>query len=113
MAIGGSDTPGRTGRSFLAVMLVAAAVVLAAAVWAIAGAAAHHSEPATRAYLFRLTWLASALLTVVLVVLAMMAARRVIFGVRARKRPKPTSRISAWEEAGKRFKLEDEDQDED
>lgn len=113
MAIGDSDTPGRTSRSFLAVVLVAAAVVLAAAVWAIAGAAARHGEPATRAYLIRLAWLAAVLLTVVLVVLAMMAARRIIFGTRARKRPKPTSRISAWEEAGKRFKLEDEDYDED
>jgi len=113
MAIGGSDTPGRTSRSFLAVVLVATAVVLAAAVWAVAGAAARQSEPATRAYLIRLTWLASVLLTVVLVVLAMMAARRIIFGIRPRKRPEPTSRISAWEEAGKRFKLEDEDYSED
>ena len=102
------------GRTFIAVLLVAAAVVLAVAVWRLSDAAsANRKNPVLRDYLIWMTYLAAVLLLLTLALLAMRGARWIAAQFKPSPAAQPTSLVSAWEEAGKRFKLPEDDQGED
>ena len=103
-----------SGRTFIAVLLVAATIILAVAVWQFSDAASENRENPTRwLYLSRMTYLATVLLLLTLALLAMRGARWVAARFKSPPPSKPTSQVSAWVEAGKRFKLPPDDQGED
>jgi len=95
--------------SLLGVILIATCVFLSFAVHSFFTSAAQESDAATREYLLRMAALGAVLLVVILVLLGILAVRFVVRIVTPSERPEPTSQVSAWEEAGKRFKLDEED----
>lgn len=102
------------GRTFVAVLLVAVTVVLVVAVWQLSLAASANRENETLwKYLIRMTYLAAVLLMLTSAILAMRGLRWVIKRFKAPPPVEPTSQISAWVEAGKRFELPDDEQFED
>jgi len=101
------------GRTFTSVILVAAAVTLAAIVWELADAArANRDNPAKWVYLIRMTYLMSGLLLVTLGLLAIRSIRWISRRFKSPPKVEPTPLDSAWEEAGRRFELPDDDEDE-
>ena len=103
-----------SGRTFIAVLLVAVAVILAVAVWKLSDAAsANREDPALWGYLSWMTYLATVLLLMTLAFLAMGGVRWVLAQFRPPPARKPTSQVSAWEEAGRRFELPADDRGED
>lgn len=103
-----------SGRTFVSVLLVAAAVVLAVAAWRLSDAAsASRKNPALWVYLIRMWRLVTGLLLVTLALLAMRGMRWIVARYKPSPPAQPTSLVSAWEEAGKRFELPADDQGED
>lgn len=103
-----------SGRTFVSVLLVAVAITLAVAVWKLSDAAsANKEDPALRVYLGRMAYLAVVLLLVTLAILAMRGVRWVVARFQPAPPSKPTSQVSAWVEAGKRFELPAGEQGED
>ena len=103
-----------SGRTFIAVLLVAAAVVLAVALWRLSAAASANSEdPVLRDFLGWMTYLAAVLLMLTLALLAMRGVRWIAARFKPPPAAQPTSQVSAWVEAGKRFELPADDQGED
>ena len=103
-----------SGRTFIAVLLVAVAVILAVALWQLSNAAsANREDPALRNYLSWMTYLVTVLLLLTLAFLAMRGGRWLVARFKSPPPSKPTSQVSAWVEAGKRFELPADDQGED
>lgn len=103
-----------SGRTFVSMLLVAVAITLAVAIWKLSDAAsANREDPALRVYLSRMAYLAVVLLLVTVAILAMRGARWVAARFKPPPTAKPTSQVSAWVEAGKRFKLPPDEQGED
>jgi len=103
-----------SGGTFVSVLLVAVAVSLAVAIWKLSDAAsANREDPALRGYLIRMAYLAVVLLLVTLAILAMRGVRWVVARFKPPPAAKPTSQVSAWVEAGKRFELPPDEQGED
>ncbi|MBL7219060.1 MAG: hypothetical protein ISS69_03025 [Phycisphaerae bacterium] len=103
-----------SGRTFVSVLLVAVAVSLAVAVWYLPDAAsANRENPVMRDYLRWMAVFALAILLLTLVLLAMRGGRWFVARCKPSEPSKPTSQVSAWVEAGKRFKLPDDEQPED
>jgi len=75
-----------------------------------AAISASQDDQARREYLIGMTYLTLVLLVLAVAVLAFIGVRWIARTMKPRRRPEPTSDISAWEEAGKRFTLPDEDQ---
>jgi len=99
------------GRTVSSILLTAAAVFLSVAVWSLADATAANSDNQAKwVYLTRMTYLMTGLLLVTLAVIALRCVRWVSRRLRTPSNAKPTSLESAWEEAGRRFKLPPEDQ---
>jgi len=102
-----------SGRTFVAVLLVAVAVTLAVAVWCLPDtASANRENPAMRDYLRWMAVFAMALLLLTLALLAMRGVRWIVARYKPSPPSKPTSQVSAWVEAGKRFELPEDDQSE-
>jgi len=100
-----------SGRTFPAILLVAAVVALTVAVWKLSGAASANSEdPVLRNYLGWTTYLATVLLMLALAILAIFGIRWIVARFKPPPPTQPTSQVSAWEEAGKRFELPADDQ---
>ncbi|MDP6544737.1 MAG: hypothetical protein QGH60_12150 [Phycisphaerae bacterium] len=103
-----------SGRTFIAVLLVAVTIGLAMAIWTLSDAAsANRDDPVLRDYFRWMTYLAMVLLVVTLALLAMRGVRWIAARFKPLTPGKPTSQVSAWVEAGKRFELPDEDESED
>ena len=101
------------GRTLLAVVLVAVAVILAAALWRLSAAASAGCEdPSLRGYLIRMTYLTAVLLMLTLAIMAMRGIRWVVARFKPPPPTEPTSQVSAWVEAGKRFELPEVEQPE-
>jgi len=95
------------------IILVAVTVGLAFAVWKLSSvASANRDDPALWVYLLRMRYLALVLLLLAVALLAMKGIRWITRTMKPRQPSEPTSDISAWKEAGKRFQLPPEDQDE-
>ncbi|MCP4375648.1 MAG: hypothetical protein GY794_05675 [bacterium] len=99
-------------RTLVSALLVAIAISLSVAVWLLSDAASKHKgDPVRFVYFGRLAYLATALLMVVVVMLAMRAVRWIVARFKPSAPVQPTSQVSAWVEAGKRFELpKDEDE---
>lgn len=98
------------GRTFIAILLVAIAIVLAVAVWQLSDAVSRNKDdPGQQVYFFRMMQLAAAVLLVTLALLGMRGIRWIVGRCAPRPDVEPTSQVSAWEEAGKRFKLPEDD----
>lgn len=98
----------------MSILLVAGAIVLAAAVWRLtdaASAARKAKDPVKWVYFGRMAYLMTALLLVTLAILAMRGIRWIVARFTPPPPSEPTSQVSAWEEAGKRFELPDDDDD--
>ena len=94
------------------VMLTAICVGLAAMV-AITTQGAKQADGAARAYFYRMAWLSLALLALSVIVLVWVVIHHVS-GRLGRKSPHPpTEYVDAWALAGKRFKLEEDEEDSD
>jgi len=92
------------------VLLVAAAVVLTAALWTLTDAAvANQDTPSTHRFYVAMASLATLLLIVVLVFLALYGVRWMSQRFKTQNVAKPTEYVNAWAEAGKRFELPPED----
>jgi len=101
------------GRTFTSVILVAAVIVLTAAVWRLSAAAMENRDnPAKWIYLSRMTYLMGGLLLVTLGLLAMRGIRWISGRFKSPEKVAPTPLDSAWEEAGRRFELPDDDENE-
>jgi len=84
--------------------------LLAVLTQAMAGA-----DPSTKTFLARMAWAVLAVLAGTLVLLVWVMTRYIAYRLRPRETRKPTEYVDAWALAGKRFKLQDEpqqDQDE-
>ncbi len=100
------------GRTFTSVILVAAAIILAAAVWRLAAAAGENrDDPAKWIYLSRMTYLMGGLLLVTLALLTMRGIRWISRRFKSPSNVEPTPLDSVWEEAGRRFELPADDED--
>jgi len=103
-----------SGRTLVSVLLVAAAVVLAAVFWQLSGAvSANSNNPAVWIYLIRMRYVTTVLLLVTVALLAMRGVRWLVARFKPPPPVEPTSQVSAWVEAGKRFELPADDQGED
>ena len=99
-------------RTFVSISLVAMAIILTAAIWRLIDAAlACKQDPTLEKYYVRMAYLMMAILLVTLLVLARWGLRWIITRFKTRPPVEPTSQVSAWVEAGKRFKLPEDDQD--
>lgn len=77
---------------------------------AIAARAAPDSAPEAREYFYRLAWIAAAMLGLALVMLTWTVSR--YLRRRSREsRHEPTPYVDAWAEAGRRARVDDEDED--
>ena len=97
--------------SLLGVTLIATCVFLSFAVHSFVTSADQEPYQATREYLLRMAALGAVLLVVIVMLLGVLAVRFVVRIMTPSKRPESTSQVSAWEEAGKRFKLDEDDPD--
>jgi hypothetical protein len=106
------DKPARAASfAFVVLGLVAICAGLGAMLYVTTSAAGEVADPPTRKLLARLAWGSLTLLCVALVLL-MWAVLRHIRQALAPSAPLPPSQyVNAWELAGKRFKLPDEDED--
>ena len=103
-----------SGRTFVSVVLVAAAVVLAVVFWQLSDAvSANRKNPALWVYLIGMRYLTTVLLLLTVVLLAMRGVRWLVARFKPQPPVEPTSQVSAWVEAGKRFELPADDQGED
>jgi cytochrome bd-type quinol oxidase subunit 2 len=94
------------GRTLMSALLVAVAISLGVAVWLLSDTASKNKEdPARWVYFVRMAYLATVLLLVVVVLLAMRAVRWIVARFKPPPPVQPTSQVSAWVEAGKRFEL--------
>jgi hypothetical protein len=99
------------GRTFISVLLVAVAVILTVAIWRLSGAAsAYREDLVLRDYFVWMTYLAMVLLMLTLAFLTMRGVRWIVERFKPSPPVEPTSHVSAWEEAGKRFKLPEDDE---
>ena len=102
------------GRTFVSVLLVAVAVSLTVAVWCLPDVvSANRENPVMRDYLRWMAVFALGLLLLTLALLAMRAGRWFVARFKSPPPSKPTSQVSAWVEAGKRFELPADEQGED
>ncbi len=102
------------GRTFTSIVLVAAVVVLTAAVWRLSDAAGkNRDDPARWIYLIRMTYVMVGLLLITLGLLAIRCVRWISNRFKSPPKVSPTPLDSAWEEAGRRFELPPDDQDQD
>ena len=103
----------RTSRSisfmFTAMGLLAVAGAMAASL-VITSRAAARSEGEARHNLLLLAWLSAALLTLCLLMLTWAVVRHAKYRMQQKTTRSETPYVDAWAEAGKRLKLEDEDQ---
>jgi hypothetical protein len=108
----------RTSRSVSFGLVIVGQVAIAAGLVAmlvitIQGAVAI-SDPDARKLLLRLAWLSLLLLLLMLLLMVWAVIRHIRYRLRPAPPFKPTPYVNAWELAGKRFKLEDDDtEDED
>ena len=103
-----------SGRTFISILLVAVAVSLAGAIcWLSDAASANRKNPELWVYFGRMAYLATVLLLVTLALLAMRGVRWIVARYKPSPPSQPTSLVSAWEEAGKRFELPPDDRTED
>jgi Na+-transporting methylmalonyl-CoA/oxaloacetate decarboxylase gamma subunit len=92
-------------------LLVAVSIILAVAVWRLSAAASANREiPGLRVYLVRMTYLFAVLLMLTMSLLAMRGVRWVVGRFKSPPPAEPTSQVSAWVEAGKRFELPEVEQ---
>jgi hypothetical protein len=99
------------GRTFISVLLVAVALILTVAVWRLSDAVlANREDPVLRDYFRWMAYLAMVLLMLTLAFLAMRSVRWIVKRFKPSPPVEPTSQVSAWEEAGKRFKLPEDDE---
>ncbi|MDY6914512.1 MAG: hypothetical protein SVT52_08670 [Planctomycetota bacterium] len=92
---------------FLALLAWGLAVVLDKAL-----AAASSAEGDLRRHLVGLAWLAAALLALTLVMMLWVAVRFVLFRARLKRQQAATKYVDAWSLAGKRFELDEDENDE-
>lgn len=79
----------------------------------VVAAQAGQADPKTHSALARLAWLTLLLLGVSAVLLVWSAARTLRLFVARRERHPPTPYVDAWAEAGRRMKVDDEEDNED
>lgn len=107
--------PGRPARSasfaFVVLGLTAICAGLGAMLFVTTSAADGVADLPTRKLLARLAWGSLALLCVALVLLVWAVMRHVRHALAASAPLKPSEYVNAWELAGKRFQLPDEDED--
>jgi hypothetical protein len=108
--------PGKPARSasfaFVVLGLVAICAGLGAMLYVTASAVSGVTDLATRKLLARLAWGSMALLCVALVLLVWAVLRHIRQALTSSPPLPPSQYVNAWELAGKRFKLpEDDDQD--
>jgi len=100
------------GPTLVTILLVAVTIGLICAVLALSTAAsANRGDSARWVFFLRMMYVALVLLVVAVVLLAKRGIRWLIRTTKPHQRSEPTSDISAWKEAGRRFTLPPEDQD--
>jgi hypothetical protein len=107
--------PGKQARSvsfaFVVIGLVAVAAGLGAMLYVTASAVGGVADLPTRKLLARLAWGSLALLCVTLILLVWAVMRHIRQALTAAEPLKPSEYVNAWELAGKRFQLPEEDGD--
>jgi len=102
------------GVSFVFVVLglVALAAGLLAMLFIAIQGASEIPDPPAQKFLLRLAWLSLLLLGMTLVLLVWAILRHVRYRLRSGPPLKPSTYVNAWELAGKRFQLEDDEEPE-
>lgn len=98
---------------FVFVGLLALAAGLIAMLVITTRAAIAVGDAATRKLLARLAWMSLALLCLTVVLLLWALLRHVRYRLRAAPPLKPSKYVNAWELAGQRFQLDEDDEDDD
>ena len=112
MEIGSPRTHRSVSFGFVVLGLVTISAGLIAMLAIATQGAAKIPDPATRRLLLRLAWLSLALLCLAVVLLIWAILRQIRYNLRMSPPLKPSQYVNAWELAGKRFQLEEDDADE-
>jgi len=110
MDIDPSDKAGRTSWIIAITTLVAIAAAQIYQIAAATGAVGLFAQP-VRKHMYRLLWLAMAVLSVDLVILFWLAVRYISARGRRREASGETPYVDAWAAAGERFKVDEPDED--
>jgi hypothetical protein len=106
----------RTARSVSFGLVIVGQVAIAAGLVAMLvitiRGAAEIPDPAVRKLLLRLAWLSLVLLLLILLTMVWAVIRHIRYRLGPARPFKPTPYVNAWELAGKRFKLEEDDREE-
>jgi len=109
--------PDRTVRSlsflFVAVGLVLICAGLGAMLFLAVSAAHQAADLPTKKLLIRMAWISLVLLLLSLLLLVAAAFRHARYRLEAQQPTRPTPHVDAWAEAGRRFKLPDDEPRED
>ena len=98
--------------TILTVSLVAIAVVLVGMLFVTAAAAAHASDHRTKRLILTLAWTSFAALGGTVLLLMWVVIRWIRYRLQPEEPREPTPVVDAWAEAGERYQLDEDDQDE-